>query len=636
MHDPTAHLPTPRLTLAQALWLIGVLRVLAMQGSHRVSNANGKAYSYDANGNVDYAGDATTAISWTTFNQPMALPSAAAANTTTSFKYGADYERRQETIPLPGGGTMERFMLHAGAATFYEEDVKAGSVSNTNTDQRAYLTGPAGPIGVLESRINTSGANIGTTQRYWHRDHLGSTTVNSDETGAEAGRYRYDPWGKPLSGNVTANAVGTGNRGFTGHEHLVGGLIHMNGRIYDPVLGRFLSADIVVQMPHNVQSYNRYSYVLNNPLSYTDPSGYFFWFAVAALFGAFAYATGGVQFARQVLGIAAAILFGPAGPYAAAMATFFGGSFASAVFAGFASGGISSGNIQGAFRGAASAALFFGAGSLADGIQAAAGSEAAAQAAGAGGGIDEISNAFNAGSQSSIAASGGIGRAGLHAIAGCLGALGGGKCGAGALSAAFGELAGPMIPGGKVEGLIGRAIVGGISAELGGGKFANGAMTASFGYLFNYCAHNGCFDRAFRYEDAFAHGKLGNGMAVTDVDPNTLDWSKAKISYKPDNGLFHVEFRSASSQSGLVFGTLSDVRVVDGLISIPRDDYDFDMKPIFHSEGGALANLVRNFFNIGGRIAQGFNYDAYTIHFRQNVKLPADVNARFDSVRPKQ
>src|SRR5215469_5029162 len=52
------------------------------------------------------------------------------------------------------------------------------------------------------------------------------------------------------------------------------GLIHMNGRVYDPVLGRFLSVDPVYQFPTNMQSLNPYSYVMNNPLSLTDPSGY--------------------------------------------------------------------------------------------------------------------------------------------------------------------------------------------------------------------------------------------------------------------------------------------------------------------------------------------------------------------------
>ena len=65
------------------------------------------------------------------------------------------------------------------------------------------------------------------------------------------------------------------DRGYTGHEHLDAfGLINMNGRVYDPYIGRFLSPDPLVQQPGNLQNYNRYSYVLNNPLKYTDPSGY--------------------------------------------------------------------------------------------------------------------------------------------------------------------------------------------------------------------------------------------------------------------------------------------------------------------------------------------------------------------------
>src|SRR5439155_5871441 len=65
--------------------------------------------------------------------------------------------------------------------------------------------------------------------------------------------------------------------GFTGHEEVDPvGLIHMNGRVYDPEIGRFLSADPFVQDLSNLQSFNRYTYVLNNPLSLTDPTGFFF------------------------------------------------------------------------------------------------------------------------------------------------------------------------------------------------------------------------------------------------------------------------------------------------------------------------------------------------------------------------
>jgi RHS repeat-associated protein len=463
---------------------------------------------------------------------------------TTSFRYSADYERRFESVaPTTGAAAFDRYMLHAGAATFYEEDVKVGSVTNTNTDQHARIfrvrTGPGGPVGVLESRINTSGANIGTTQRYWHRDHLGSTTVNSDETGAEAGRYRYDPWGKPLSGNLTASAVGTGNRGrvwqMSGHEHLVGGLIHMNGRIYDPVLGRFLSADIVVQMPHNVQSYNRYSYVLNNPLGYTDPSGYepltaFAMFLWPSFFVGASYALGGKEFGRMVAGIAVGFLLGPAGMFGALGGGGFGG-FLQAVAAGFAAGGVSTGNIQGAIRGGISAGLFFGAGSIADGLAGADGA-AAGNASGAPFDSSDFASASTHGSANSVWAHGGIGRAGLHAIAGCAGALGGGKCGSGALSAGFAEFAGPKLDGLKVPGIVSRVIVGGIASELGGGKFANGAMTAAFGYLFNQWAH--MFPSLQQqYKQAYAMYPLQDILEKEIRNATTVDYIAFNSQYGP-------------------------------------------------------------------------------------------------------
>ena len=85
----------------------------------------------------------------------------------------------------------------------------------------------------------------------------------------------YDAWGNQT---ISTNAIGI-SRGFpiaigSGHEHWPQfGLIDMNGRFYDPLLGRFLSPDPYVQMPENPQNFNRYSYCLNNPLKYTDPSG---------------------------------------------------------------------------------------------------------------------------------------------------------------------------------------------------------------------------------------------------------------------------------------------------------------------------------------------------------------------------
>lgn len=73
------------------------------------------------------------------------------------------------------------------------------------------------------------------------------------------------------------------NRGYTSHEHFAEvGIIHMNGRLYDPLLRRFLNADENIQDPYNTQNYNKYGYVLNNPLMFSDPSGEF-WEAGALL-----------------------------------------------------------------------------------------------------------------------------------------------------------------------------------------------------------------------------------------------------------------------------------------------------------------------------------------------------------------
>ena len=124
--------------------------------------------------------------------------------------------------------------------------------------------------------------------RYLFHDHLGSLTVMTDGMGQfdDQDLFSFDAWGKRRAPNLTMRdldftlmELGSTftNKGFTGHEQMDPvGLIHMNGRVYDAEIGRFLSADPHIQEPYNTQSLNRYSYVLNNPLSYTDPSGFFF------------------------------------------------------------------------------------------------------------------------------------------------------------------------------------------------------------------------------------------------------------------------------------------------------------------------------------------------------------------------
>jgi RHS repeat-associated protein len=114
---------------------------------------------------------------------------------------------------------------------------------------------------------------------YLHRDHLGSVAEITRDNGNWVESMAYDVFGKRVNASTWAGPAAlpaNTPRGYTGHEQLDDiGLIHMNGRVYDPDLGRMISADPFVQAPRYSQSFNRYSYVFNNPLAYTDPSGFF-------------------------------------------------------------------------------------------------------------------------------------------------------------------------------------------------------------------------------------------------------------------------------------------------------------------------------------------------------------------------
>jgi RHS repeat-associated protein len=151
----------------------------------------------------------------------------------------------------------------------------------SNGDILHYISGPDGLCALLVT--NTAG-----TRRdiyYTYTDYQGSLIAAAKPDGSII-EFSYDAWGRRRQAadwtnyTVTADALGAGGtqlftRGYTGHELIDAfGLINMNGRMYDPRLGRFLSPDNVVQSPTNSQNYNRYSYCLNNPLKYTDPTGW--------------------------------------------------------------------------------------------------------------------------------------------------------------------------------------------------------------------------------------------------------------------------------------------------------------------------------------------------------------------------
>jgi len=131
---------------------------------------------------------------------------------------------------------------------------------------------PGGGLYVCDKDFNEIG------MYYVLSDYLGSWQKVITPTGATIEEYSFDPWGRRRNpenwSHTGVSATFVFDRGFTGHEMLDPfGLVNMNGRMYDPLLGRMLSPDNYVQSPGSTQGFNRYSYALNNPLVYTDPSG---------------------------------------------------------------------------------------------------------------------------------------------------------------------------------------------------------------------------------------------------------------------------------------------------------------------------------------------------------------------------
>ena len=129
--------------------------------------------------------------------------------------------------------------------------------------------------------------NIPENYLYLHRDYQGSILAITNYAGDVLEKRKYDAWGSLtyywnnrtqdqtlLPKGFTGYPSILLDRGYTGHEHLFSvDLIHMNGRLYDPLAHRFLQPDNYVTDPYNTQNFNRYGYVLNNPFKYTDPTG---------------------------------------------------------------------------------------------------------------------------------------------------------------------------------------------------------------------------------------------------------------------------------------------------------------------------------------------------------------------------
>ena len=238
-------------------------------GDHALTGIGSSiSYCYDARGNQTATyqnGSKTREVGYTGYDKPASIWS---ANALTEFNYDAGHKRFKRR---DGGDGGNRTTYYIGGHEVVKHD-------SGLAEFKRY-------IGDMVIDIVRSNGTQDT--HYLYRDHLGSLVAIADDQGAFIERLSYDAFGKRREG-ISWNALQSAftlpsikaalaitERGFTGHEHIDhANIIHMGGRIYDPGVGRFVQADPLVQAPQNGQSLNRYSYVFNNPLSYTDPTGY--------------------------------------------------------------------------------------------------------------------------------------------------------------------------------------------------------------------------------------------------------------------------------------------------------------------------------------------------------------------------
>jgi RHS repeat-associated protein len=417
-------------------------------------------FAYDANG-VMTSGAGRT-VTATSFNMAASIVD---GSNTAALAYDADHARYRMVTTGQNAGTT--YYLNDPSSGAMEEKSVVGGV----TTWHDYILVEGRMVAERFCAGVAPCASSRATLNYFVLDHLGSITVITDGAGNVLQRLSYDAWGKRRNADGTALNCTSGlaspsgvNRGFTGQEMIDGVcLINFNARIYDPSIGRFMSADPIAGDETVPQELNRFSFVLNDPLSLTDPSGLCgFWcvfkdvlaIAVAIVFIEVPEVDAWINVELGFTGIGAAL----AGPTVIQLVDVG--------IAGGLSGLIASGgSLKGAALGALEADLFAVAGNF---LQANNGQLL---------GLPHVPSEFI-----------------VHGLVGGLvSEIGQGNFASGFLSAGVGSLAPTPKDGESIETTaektVEAAVLGGAGSVLGGGKFQNGAITGAFGYLYNDLAH---------------------------------------------------------------------------------------------------------------------------------------------------
>ena len=344
---------------------------------NRLTSMDNRTVEYSTNGNITSIGGVGE-MTYSNSSRPyqvteLNLSAAAVTPRDQSVSYTC-YSRpsilteggRSAAFTYNGAGARVKMNVSDGAISvlsrYYIGNQYEADVTPTGTTERLYLGGDAysaPAVYVKEGSGVWTFYNIG-------RDYLGNITHIATANGVLVEENSYDPWGR-LRNPQTKEIYSLGTepelmlgRGYTGHEHLTWfGLINMNARLYDPVLGRFLSPDPFVQMPDFTQNFNRYSYCLNNPLVYVDENGEFV-FTTAVIVGICVSAAIGVAIgvyegykiaekkglegsAKTLTIIGGGLIGGVAGGASALVGAYVGAGMAAAGIGGFYAGAITGG-----------------------------------------------------------------------------------------------------------------------------------------------------------------------------------------------------------------------------------------------------------------------------------------------------
>lgn len=463
--------------LSESFSYDGLYRLTAVRKNSQVT----QSITYDNAGNITSKSDVGTYIytdgsnklssitdckrsiaSWDeiTYNSFDKVTKIVSGDKTMLIEYGPDKSRVLADIQ----GVRKYYVDN-----LFEQKVENGKISSTNY---IFVFGKA--VAIL-----SQDANDIEDVKYIHHDHLGSIQAYSDELGKLYQELSYDAWGVRRNPDtwvvfdVVASSNAYNDHGFGGHEHIdLFELVNMDGRMYDPVVGRFISADPFIQSPDFTQSLNRYAYCINNPLSLIDPSGYSWfsknWKSITA-------SIVGIAVSVVTLGsgttIGAVIIAGAAGGAA--------GALTGALLNGANIGQIAKSTFMGAFWGSTSGFLNFASG---------------------GGTIWEqlFKHTFSQGWMEGIQ-----GGNMLHGF--MMGAVSG--------SSGYG-LKGAELN--YISKIVVNATVSGLVDEMGGGKFANGAITGAFAYMFNEAMHNGPTQKQLKQIDEIYRKSLFENSTPQD------------------------------------------------------------------------------------------------------------------------